>query len=166
MLYVVTGGSGSGKSEYAEQLAMDFAGSSRIYLATMRIWDAEGEQRVKRHRRMRQGKGFVTAEQHTDLKAFTGSADVILLECMSNLAVNEFYQEEQGAAERIIQGIQNLQSHCTNLIIVTNEVFSDGLCYDPETERYIRLLGHVNRWLGETAEHVTEVVFGIPLTIK
>ena len=66
MLYIVTGGSGSGKSEYAEQTAVQCrnrTGGTLWYLATMRIWDDEGRKRVERHRRMRAAKGFETIER-------------------------------------------------------------------------------------------------------
>lgn len=61
MLYIVTGGSGSGKSEYAEQTAVQCRnrnGGTLWYLATMRIWDDEGRKRVERHRRVRAAKGL------------------------------------------------------------------------------------------------------------
>ena len=67
MLYIVTGGSGSGKSEYAEQIAVQCRngnGGTLWYLATMRIWDDEGRKRVERHRRMRAAKGFETIERY------------------------------------------------------------------------------------------------------
>ena len=181
-LYLVTGGSGSGKSEYAEQLAMDCGGKNRIYLATMRIWDEEGKRRVARHREMRRAKGFITEERFTDLEYFSiGSgldcpesstgrgrqkADVILLECLSNLTANEFDRQEDGALGRILRGIDHLQGQCRTLIIVTNEIFSDGISYDPETERYLTLFGACSRRLGEKADSVIEVVYGIPLIIK
>ena len=62
MLHVVTGGSGSGKSEYAEKLIAESALHRRIYVATMMVWDDEGRKRVRRHREMRSGKGFITIE--------------------------------------------------------------------------------------------------------
>ena len=71
MLYIVTGGSGSGKSEYAEQTAVQCRnrnGGTLWYLATMRIWDDEGRKRVERHRRMRAAKGFETIERYTGLE--------------------------------------------------------------------------------------------------
>ena len=169
-LYLITGGSGSGKSRYAEELALRCPGELRIYLATMRVWDEEGKRRVERHRRMRAGKGFRTEERFTDLSGFVppgpGPADVILLECMSNLAANEFYAGGEGARDRILQGIKSLQNRCRALIIVTNEVFSDGITYDPETERYIALLGEINRRVAAMADGVTEVVYGIPIEVK
>ena len=51
-------------------------------------------------------------------------------------------------------------------MIVTNEVFCDGMDYGAETMRYIRLLGEINCRLGQMADTVTEVVYGIPIHIK
>ena len=199
MLYIVTGGSGSGKSEYAEQTAVQCrnrTGGTLWYLATMRIWDDEGRKRVERHRRMRAAKGFETIERYTGLETLelretfeelnpagldaeqetdslkyweshrVAQKQVLLLECMSNLVLNEFYDQENGAEERILQGIKHLQKQCGDLIIVTNEIFSDGVTYEPESERYIELLGRINRELGQMADSVTEVVYGIPLAVS
>ena len=199
MLYIVTGGSGSGKSEYAEQTAVQCrnrTGGTLWYLATMRIWDDEGRKRVERHRRMRAAKGFETIERYTGLETLelretfeelnpagldaeqetdslkywesrrVAQKQVLLLECMSNLVLNEFYDQENGAEERILQGIKHLQKQCGDLIIVTNEIFSDGVTYEPESERYIELLGRINRELGQMADSVTEVVYWIPLAVS
>lgn len=199
MLYIVTGGSGSGKSEYAEQTAVQCrnrTGGTLWYLATMRIWDDEGRKRVERHRRMRAAKGFETIERYTGLETLelretfeelnpagldaeqetdslkywesrrVAQKQVLLLECMSNLVLDEFYDQENGAEERILQGIKHLQKQCGDLIIVTNEIFSDGVTYEPESERYIELLGRINRELGQMADSVTEVVYGIPLAVS
>ena len=56
MFYLITGGSGSGKSEYAENLARKLGKSTApdteaaplYYIATMRVWDEEGRARVRR----------------------------------------------------------------------------------------------------------------------
>ena len=64
MIYLVTGGSGSGKSAYAESLLSGFENiRSRYYIATMQVYGEEGKKRVERHRRLRAGKGFITSEQ-------------------------------------------------------------------------------------------------------
>ena len=59
MFYIVTGGSASGKSEYAESLAISSDARQRFYIATMKPWDEEGHRRIQKHRAMRAGKGFV-----------------------------------------------------------------------------------------------------------
>ena len=69
MVYLIIGGSGSGKSAYAEQLMECFTGvTEKYYLATMQIFDEEGEKRKEKHRAARQGKGFLTIEQPRDIK--------------------------------------------------------------------------------------------------
>lgn len=168
MFAVVTGGSGSGKSEYAENLACSLAGERRIYVATMRPWDEEGLRRIERHRRLRAGKGFETMECFTDLEQLkgVGPKDTVLLECMSNLTANEFYKQKDQASQRIWKGILKLVKSCRHLVVVTNEVFSDGISYDRETVEYMELLGNLNGKLASFADQVTEVVYGIPVAIK
>ena len=65
MIHLVIGGSGSGKSEYAENLLEDSPG--KYYIATMQVYDAEGRKKVARHQRLRAGKGFQTIEQTRDI---------------------------------------------------------------------------------------------------
>ena len=52
------------------------------------------------------------------------------------------------------------------LVLVTNEIFSDGYRYEEETMEYQRILGNINVRLAEMADCVTEVVYGIPVRIK
>lgn len=68
MIHLVTGGSGSGKSAYAEQCILDFGGTRRVYIATMQPFGAEGQARIARHRKMRVAKQFSTIECYTNLK--------------------------------------------------------------------------------------------------
>lgn len=176
MIHLITGGSASGKSAYAEKLAVEAGEKTRYYLAAMKPWGKEGQERVERHRKMRAGKGFTTVECYTcreqaalSLGKEKPEKRVILLECMSNLLANEQFEEggsDQEILARIRGGIRSLQKQAETLIIVTNEVFSDGNIYEEETVRYLRLLGEVNRFLAQEADRVTEVVFGIPVVWK
>ena len=69
MMILVTGGSGSGKSEYAENRIVELAEDcDRYYIATMQVYDEEGQKRITRHHQMRSGKGFATIEQQTDIE--------------------------------------------------------------------------------------------------
>ena len=170
MITLVTGGSGSGKSAYAEEVLTGFGDFPRIYIATMYPFDEECHRRIARHRLMRRDKGFETLECYTGLKdAKIPSSGTTLLECMSNLLANEQFElggTDEEILDRIQQGIQNLKEQTEDLIIVTNEIFSDGCRYDAETVRYIRLLGNLNIRMAEEADAVTEVVYGIPIRRK
>ena len=170
MFHLITGGSGSGKSAYAEQCILDFQGTNRIYIATMYPFDEESHRRIQRHREMRKEKQFSTVECYTGIRNLDLPADSdVLLECMSNLTANEMYQE-QGAGEdtpeEILAGIEAIRKQVKNLVVVTNEVFSDGITYDPDTMRYLSYLGRINQKMGEMADRVTEVVYGIPVLMK
>lgn len=70
-LHLITGGSGSGKSAYAESRVMDVSGSAdfqKIYIATMIPYGEEGRRRVDRHRKLRAEKQFETVECYTGLE--------------------------------------------------------------------------------------------------
>ena len=166
MFTLVIGGAASGKSEYAESLALRLPGR-RIYLATMRPWDEECLCRIRRHRRIRRGRGFETVERYTDLAGAEIPAGAnVLLECMSNLAANELYDPEGGGEEAVYRGIDALLSRSRHLTVVTNDVFSGGADYGEDTLRYLRTLARINRSLAARADAVTEVVCGLPGFLK
>ncbi|MDO4343531.1 MAG: bifunctional adenosylcobinamide kinase/adenosylcobinamide-phosphate guanylyltransferase [Eubacteriales bacterium] len=171
MFIVVTGGSGSGKSFYAEQRVLGFGGKKRYYIATMQCFDEESRIRIARHQKMRSGKGFETLEWPVSLENVRVSPDsTVLLECMSNLAANEYFDGKRHTPEevalKIERGLDCLLHQCSDLLVVTNEVFSDGTAYDPETMQYMECLGKVNQAMARKADEVVEVVYGIPLKLK
>ena len=104
-LLFVTGGSGSGKSAFAERQVVESGLIKRIYLATMQPFGEEGARRIRRHREMRKGKDFLTAERPTDLAGLDvpeGSA--VLLEDLTNLFANEWFSvSPEGARERKLE---------------------------------------------------------------
>lgn len=169
MFTLVTGGSGSGKSEYAERLA-DLWKKPKIYVATMMPYDEETKEKIKRHREMRKDKGFTTIECFTGLSSLEVPKGChILLDCMSNLAANEMFLPNgagEKMAEEILSGVKKLLLSARDVCIVTNEIFSDGIEYDPETVRYQKYLGLLNCQMAKMADQVVEVVFGIPLKQK
>ena len=93
----------------------------------------------------------------------------MLLECLSNLTANELY-DPAGAKEEtvkaVLDGIRSLRSQAGTLILVSNEIFSDGVPYDDSMLQYLSYLGRINREAAALADRVTEVVYGIPVPIK
>lgn len=170
MMVLVTGGSGSGKSAFAEDRVLSFGDAKRVYIATMQPFDEEGKKRVARHRKMRAGKGFETVERYTDLKNLSIPKDsVVLLECMSNLAANEMFAPEgahENTAEEILEGVKNLREKVRHLVIVTNEIFSASDSYEGEMKAYLDALGRINQKLAQDADEAVEVVYGIPVYMK
>ena len=72
----------------------------------------------------------------------------------------------EGAYDRIWQGICRLLETCRDVVIVTNELFSDGITYPAETEQYLKILADLNRAIAEKADQVRESCFGIPICWK
>ena len=168
-LTLVSGGAASGKSEFAESLVTATPGR-RIYLATKEPWGEEGAFRIARHRALRAGKGFETVERPRDLTgACVPEGCTVLLECLSNLTANEMFETEgagEGTEARVLSGVKALLEKSAHLVIVTNDIFSDGITYDEVTALYQERLGHINRELAFLADQVAEVVCGIPLQLK
>ncbi len=169
MRILLTGGSACGKSTYAEKLAQRFA-QPRYYVATMRVYDDEGRAKVARHQEIRQDKGFITIEQDVDIHLLDFlPKSTVLLECMCNLVANEMFSQEgkmTDAYAKVLAGINTLSSRCSKLLVVTNDVGSDGADYPVETQEYIRILGRLNQALAREFDHVYELVCGIPLVRK
>lgn len=176
MMTLIIGGSGSGKSAYAEDYIISLSEEKKkYYIATMQVYDAECEKKIERHRMLRNGKGFSTIEQPVDIGKAIGKMEagerIALLECISNLTANEMFaggvpETEEIVAEKIVKGIETLSKELTHLVIVSNNVFEDGKVYDKTTMAYIRAMGRVNEKLAEMADEVVEVVVGIPLVVK
>lgn len=171
MLELVTGGSGSGKSAYAESRICEYNRQDPkplFYIATMYPYGEETEKKIERHRILRKGKGFETLEwymgfeQHLKNKPLVGAN--VLLECMSNLVANEMYMESGAglhAEQTIMKGIRELNQQCENLVIVTNEVFFESVPDSTEMKEYKRILGRINCEIAAMADQVTEVIYGI-----
>lgn len=188
MITLVLGGSGSGKSAYAEHL-LD-GKTNKYYIATMQVYDAEGEKSCKTpetsrgkricydgtaagYRGSRFSKRAQQAMEPPDRAGqnVTERPRCALLECMSNLVANEMFSgadivSEDVVVGHILQGIKNLSTKVDELVIVSNNVFEDGISYDATTQAYIRALGRINTEVAALADTVTEVVVGIPVPVK
>lgn len=172
MLIFVFGGSGSGKSEYAESRVLAAGEMPRYYVATMEPCGEEAEQRIERHRVLRAGKGFATVECACHLERLRlPQCGAVLIEDLSNLVANEIWSEQgrgdiPGLAELVCDGIFRLEEAHALVVVVGNDIHRD--CGEPtaETKRFAELIGQCHTLLAARADEVTEVVCGIPLELK
>lgn len=190
MVVFITGGNDNGKSEYAEDLVIKLSpggkssGYTRIYLATMGARDEESLKRIKKHIFRRKDMEYITIEKSFDVgsiditniditnidtsKADTGKR-ILLIEDIPNLLAGEMFKGTSfypDVADKITVDIMKLISACEHTVIVTNEVFSDGMIYDEYTTTYLREFGTINRRLAGYSDKVVELVCGIPCIVK
>lgn len=182
MLHLVTGGSGSGKSAFAEELICSYYREENtkqnqknlLYIATMIPYGQESKEKIRCHRNMRKDKGFETVECYKGLREIVNAGKIpdksyVLLECMSNLLANEMYEPGgagKNAVQELMKGVCFLEKNCAGLIVVTNEVFGEYGKDSEEMSLYKQRLAQINKQTAVLAESVTEVVCGIPVVHK
>ena len=148
-IQLIFGPNGSGKRLYAETLAAQTA-APLVYIATMIPQTEDNFSRIEKHRRQREGKGFLTMEEPWDIDLLSISKEsVVLLEDASNLLANGIFQHRQNASV-CFQKIQTLAKNCQKLIIVSITGLTPGE-YDDETNNYILQLNELNQMLRSVA---------------
>ena len=177
---LLIGGAGSGKSHFAQELALKLGGAV-LFVATAVAGDEEMRQRIDKHRRKRPPAWStleVTTEVGKNILQKIGDARVVIVDCITLLANNIFSQySEQGEQidapliekrltaeiEELIECTKQLDAH---FIIVTNEV---GLGVVPPSQLgrlYRDLLAGANQKLAEAADEVYLMVAGLAMPIK
>ena len=180
-IILCSGGARSGKSEFAEQLALSLKGR-KAYVATGQAFDDEMKDRIKKHQ-MRRGKEWITFEiplyLHKNWEQIKNVSDVILIDCLTMFTSNHIFahgdintQEDSNRIESIIleelrlllQDINN--SNDKTVIFVTNEI---GLGIVPENKlaRYFRdITGRVNREVASAANKMYLTISGVTIELK
>ena len=180
MFVFVSGAVRSGKSAWAERCAVRLAGSPPagrilIYLATARVFDPEMRARVAAHQAARSAGGFLTVERPRDLYDIVPQLPIggtVLLECLGTWASNELFDEDGHMAdvgttlEKIYRDVRRLRERAAHLVLVSNDIFSDGVTYGREVECYRELLGELHTRLAPEADVAIECVAGIPMPRK
>ena len=168
MIYFFIGKSNTGKSLKAEELAMTFDLPNKLYVATMKVMDEDGEARVQKHRKQREGKDFETLEVPLNITEIIPQIKepektVVLLECISNLVGNEMYDNPEKSvldealfAKVIARDIRLLADSTAELIVVSS-VYDAKEEYSEETLKYIRYLDRTNEAIKQIADKVIEI---------
>lgn len=185
---LITGGVRSGKSRLAEDMTKNMAaqalGGKVVYVATAEAGDEEMRRRIERHRQERPAD-WITVEEQVGVSRVIeaqGSADVILVDCMTLLVSNwlleiggsgeEWDAESFGEQEMqaVLQQASDLalaaRNARSNVIFVTNEVGWGLVPDNPLGRAYRDVLGLCNQIMAAEADEVYAVWAGIPLKIK
>ena len=176
MVVLITGGSRSGKSRFARELAEGFS-CRRVFVATCPPVDEEMRRRIRSHQRERVDQMWETVEEELDLQGVLRaqpSQDLILVDCLTLWVNNLMYHAEQEGREF---GEDDIVSSCVGVldaawerespvIFVTNEV---GMGVVPEhvlARRFRDLAGRCNQEVAARADRVVLMVSGLPMEVK
>ncbi len=188
-IILVTGGQRSGKSTYAEKLALEMAaGEQAVYMATSRIWDEEFAHRVQLHKE-RRGPQWINLEEEKYLGRHNVAGRVVLVDCVTLWSTNFFFdisdntlpdsnftmdaaqaQESASVVEQALQQIkaefEKFTSQNATFIFVTNEIGLGGVSENKVQRQFTDLLGWLNQYIASKSDEVLLMVSGIPVKIK
>ncbi|WP_163444708.1 bifunctional adenosylcobinamide kinase/adenosylcobinamide-phosphate guanylyltransferase [Flavobacterium columnare] len=168
MLYLITGGERSGKSAYAQDLALELS-SNPVYMATARKWDGNFQKRIDRHQKDRDQR-WTNVEEEKYISNFNFSKKVTMIDCVT-LWLTNFFVDTQNDIEKSLELAKSeiekiLLQEDTNIIIITNEI---GMGVHAQTEigrKFTELQGWMNQYLARKADKVILMISGIPVEIK
>jgi adenosylcobinamide kinase/adenosylcobinamide-phosphate guanylyltransferase len=168
MVYLITGGERSGKSGYAQELALQLT-NAPMYVATARKWDEDFQNRIDRHQQERDER-WTNIEKEKHLSEIDFSDKVALIDCVTLWLTNFFVDTKNDVAlsleEAKAEFLKIANQPDSTLIIVTNEI-GMGLHADTHVGRkFTELQGWMNQFLAKNADTVVLMVSGIPVTIK
>jgi len=165
-IIMVTGGQRSGKSRYAEQLALSLS-PHPVYVATAHVWDEEFRQRVEIHRQ-RRGPEWENIEEERRLGQLQLTGRVALIDCLTLWATNFFFdlQDVDKALQALKAEFDAMVSQEATLIFVTNEIGSGGTSENKVQRQFTDLLGWFNQYVASQADEVVLMVSGIPLKLR
>ena len=165
-IILITGGERSGKSRYAEELALSLS-PNPVYIATAHIWDEEFRERVRIHQE-RRGPQWTNIEEEKNLSACKIDGRCAIIDCvtlwLTNLIQPDF--EVNSVLEEAKKQLSEFTAQDATFIFVTNEIGSGGVSPNTLQRRFTDLQGWVNQHIAQMADEVILMVSGIPVKIK
>ncbi len=166
-ILLITGGQRSGKSNYAEKLALELS-EQPTYVATSRIWDEEHRERIRLHQERRGGE-WTTVEEEKTLSNINVEGKVVLIDCVTLWATNFFFDlqsDVQQSLEALKQEFDIFTEQNATFIFVTNELGMGEMSMNATQRKFADLQGWLNQHIASKADEVVLMVCGIPQKIK
>lgn len=166
-IILVTGGQRSGKSGYAQKLALQLS-DHPVYLATSRVWDDEYRKRIERHQRER-GAQWTNIEEEKLLGNHCVEGRVAVIDCVTLWSTNFFFDHNsdvEKSLQEIKEEFERFTAQDATFIFVTNELGLGGISENIIQRHFTDLQGWVNQYIAGKADEVVLMVSGIPLKVK
>lgn len=163
---MITGGQRSGKSQYAERLALSLS-PNPVYVATAHVWDEEFRQRVHKHQE-RRGSEWENIEEEKYLSRHDITGRVAVIDCITLWCTNFFFelQDVDQALTALKAEFDRFTQQDATFIFVTNEIGSGGVSENAVQRQFTDLQGWMNQYVASRADEVILMVSGIPVAIK
>ena len=167
MIIYISGGTRSGKSSYAQKLALERSGNP-IYVATAKIWDEDFAARVERHKAER-GPEWRLLESETNIQLLPIENEVAVIDCVTLWLTNIFmaYREDiEKSLDAFKMQVDGLRSKDGTFIIISNEI---GMGLHAETalgRKFTDLQGWANQYVASIADEAIFMVSGLALRLK
>ena len=168
-IILITGGQRSGKSTYAEKMALSLS-DNPVYMATAHIWDDEFRERVLRHQE-RRGPQWTNIEEEKYISKYDLFGRVVLVDCLTLWSTNFFYEAgDDASVDDVLDSLKGEFDAFTRqnatFVLVTNEIGLGGTSINAVQRRFTDLLGWLNQYVASKADSVILMVSGIPVKIK
>jgi len=163
---LITGGARSGKSRYAEELALSLS-KNPVYVATAHVWDEEFRERVQKHQE-RRGPEWTNIEEEMLLSRHDLTGRLAVIDCVTLWCTNYFFQmqEVDAALEALKAEFDKFTTRDATYIFVTNEIGMGGVSENAVQRKFTDLQGWMNQYVASKADEVILMVSGIPVKIK
>ena len=163
---LITGGARSGKSRYAEELALSLS-KTPVYVATAHVWDDEFRERVKKHQE-RRGPEWTNIEEEKQLSKLNLTGRVAVIDCITLWCTNFFFelQNVDKALDDLKREFNQFTAHDATYIFVTNEIGMGGVSENAVQRKFTDLQGWMNQYVASQADEVILMVCGIAVKIK
>ena len=163
---LITGGARSGKSRYAEELALSLS-PNPIYVATAHVWDEEFRERVKKHQE-RRGPEWTNIEEEKQLSQHDLTGRVAVIDCITLWCTNFFFelQDTEQSLNALKAEFDAFTAHDATFIFVTNEIGMGGVSENAVQRKFTDLQGWMNQYVSSKADEVILMVSGIAVKVK
>ncbi|MBW1298098.1 bifunctional adenosylcobinamide kinase/adenosylcobinamide-phosphate guanylyltransferase [Aquimarina litoralis] len=167
MLYYITGGERSGKSSYAQNLALELS-KEPIYIATSRIWDENHQKRIDRHIADRDDS-WTSIEEEKELSKVVKKNTTVVIDCVT-LWLTNFFMDTKSDVETSLnlakKEFDKLITIDANIIIISNEIGMGVHATTKIGRKFTELQGWMNQHIAKYADQAILMVSGIPVKIK
>lgn len=167
MIYYITGGERSGKSRYAQNLALELS-NSPYYLATSRVWDGDFAERVKRHVSDRDER-WTTIEEEKYIGSIDIDGKTVVIDCVTLWLTNWYMDTENNVEESLKKGKEELNklfNKEANIIVISNEIGMGVHAQTKMARKFTELQGWMNQFIAQKADQAIFMVSGLPLKLK